>query len=164
MKKVTIFLITIYLILSVVVTVCLLSYNKYNAVDLLDKIIVTSKKINEKGNKLIIVNKDNKYEVGDVIYYYNPYSSNLSVARSKITLIEPVNDTEKTIMIDEDKYLSSEYVIGSSATEVSILGSIFDVLTSRIGYLLLIIFQVFLLLLYSIVKIIKISRVKHNEK
>ena len=88
MKKVTIFLVSIYLILSLIITDCLLSYNKINVVEIFGKVIVTSSEIKESGNDLIIINKKSNYEVGDEIYYYDSYSSSLKVSRSKISLIE----------------------------------------------------------------------------
>ena len=164
MKKVTIFLIGIYLVLSLIITTCLLTYNKYNLTEMIDKVVVTSNKMGEKGSNLIIVDKKSDYKVGDEIYYYDSYSSSLRVSKSEVLNIEEITETENTLTLANNKYLSSEYVIGKSVKVIPVLGSLFDVLTSRVGYLLIIILPVFLLVLYSIMKLVKIVKVKNNEK
>ena len=160
MKKVVLnIFIFLYFILAVLTTYCLLSYNKFNTVELKDKYLLSSNKYltDFDSSSLLVVTKDSSYEVGEDVYYYDVNGSVVTVKMDKIKNIEKVNDEESTIVLANDLTLSSENALGkkSKTTTYAFIGAIFSLLTSRWGYLFIIIFPMLIAFIYEIYAIIK---------
>lgn len=155
------FLIIIYAIIAIFVTVCLISYNDYGVTQFgkTSLVIVDSKEFEPDYNKndLVIVNNDEKVQVGDKVFFYNTYENDNSVSIAKITNSEKITDSETTYTIDGEKALSSEYVIGKvdSTTTIPVLGLILSILESKWGYLFLIVLPSLLAFLYEILEVVK---------
>ena len=160
MKKVVLnIFIFLYFILAVLTTYCLLSYNKFGTVELKDKYLLSSNKYltDFDSSSLLVVTKDSSYEVGEDVFYYDVNGSVVTVKMDKIKNIEKVNDEESTIVLANDLTLSSENVLGkkSKTTTYAFIGAIFSLLTSRWGYLFIIIFPMLIAFIYEIYAIIK---------
>jgi len=165
MKKIVLSVIlSIYFIISLFVTICLLSKNQYNATELFNKVVITSNDIDDKTGKLILINKEKDYKINDEIFYYDSYVPSLKVDSSSIVSIEKITERENTLTLKNGRYLSSEFVIGKSFIQIPLIGYIIDIMSSKIGYLLLVILPILSTLIYGIIKIIKINKGRNNEK
>lgn len=159
MKKIAInILIIIYFLVALLITYFLLSYNKYNTVEINNKYILTLKEDNEKYKKsdLLIISKENELENNDYVFYYDTYASNVIVKYEKIAKVEKINEGEQEVILDNELVLSSENILGKEKNTVSyhLLGTIFNILTSKWGYLLIIIFPMLIAFVYEIYSII----------
>jgi len=95
MKKIVLSVIlSIYFIISLFVTICLLSKNQYNATELFNKVVITSNDIDDKTGKLILINKEKDYKINDEIFYYDSYVPSLKVDSSSIVSIEKITERE----------------------------------------------------------------------
>ena len=167
-------LVTVYLIIAVFLTACLLTYNDYKISIFGDRslIIVDNNEFEpdyKKGTLLIIQkNANDDIKEGDSIFFYNHYKSQVSVSYSKVTKTEKITDTETTYTITGDQPISSEYVIGKAATTKSIegIGSIMKFMESRIGFILVIVFPIAVLFIYEIYVVVKeiVRPEKEEEK
>lgn len=160
MKKVVLnIFIFLYFILTVITTYCLLSYNKFNTVEFKDKYLLSANKYltDFDGTSLLVVTKDSNYEIGEDVLYYDVNGNIVTVKMNKIKNIEKVNEKESTIVLENDLTLSSENVLGkkSKTTTYAFIGAIFSLLTSRWGYLFIIIFPMLVAFIYEIFAIVK---------
>ena len=133
MKKVVInILIILYFLVAVIVTYLLLSYNKYNIVE-------------------------TDYNKGDYVFYYDTYAAKVTVKYAKIENVKTINDDEKEIQLENDLILSSENILGKkqNTTTYKTLGAVFNTLTSKWGYLFIIIFPMLIAFVYEIYAIFK---------
>lgn len=167
MKKITLYLLgIIYIILTAVITVFLLSKNEYNLTEINDNTYYVVTNDNKKYNKgdllLINHNNSNKISKGKYIFYYNTYTKKMQVDIAKIKETEIISETETTYLLDNDAYISSEYVIGSTdlVKVVPIVGYLIMILESTWGYLIFIVLPLFIMFLYEIHSIIKETRKK----
>ena len=62
------------------------------------------------------------------------------IAKDKVASIEEVNESEKTVTLENSKKYSKDYVIGKVSNMIKIpgLGYLFMLLTSKIGYLVIV--------------------------
>lgn len=117
---------------------------------------------------LAIVSSDYKIEVDDEIFFYNAYEKNIHPTVAKIVAEEVINEKESTYSLDNDKQISSQFVIGKveDSTKIPVVGSIMKILQSKWGFLFLIVLPVliaFIYELYSIVIEVKMSKEKDVE-
>lgn len=160
--------IILYVVIAIFVTICLLSYNKYRVSELGEYtlVIVDSNKLEPdfKKGDLVIVDGNNKIEVGDKVFFYNTYSKNISVSVAQILEEEVITEDESTYTLEGDKTLSSEYVIGSSesVTKIPNLGTILGILESKWGFLILVVFPSLLAFLYEIWEVV--TEIKESSK
>lgn len=171
MKKVIVdILVTIYAIIAVATTICLLSYNEYKVSEFGDYslIIIPNNEISSdfKTGNLVIVNGSakNKYSAGDKVFFYNAKDNSMDITLGEIQDTEVISSKETTYTIEGDYSLSSEYVIGkaSGSTIIPVVGGILGVLESRWGFLFLIVFPSLLAFIYEIVSVI--SDARKNKK
>lgn len=160
MKKVVInILIILYFLVAVIVTYSLLSYNKYNIVEADNKYVLTLKEKNPdfKKSDLLVVEKSNDYKKGDYVFYYDTYAAKVTVKYAKIENVKTINDDEKEIQLENDLILSSENILGKkqNTTTYKTLGAVFNTLTSKWGYLFIIIFPMLIAFVYEIYAIFK---------
>lgn len=165
MKKVVInILIILYFLVALSVTYFLLSYNKYNIVETNNKYMLTLKEKNNdfKKSDLIIIKKSKNFKKNDYVFYYDTYASITTVKYAKIENVETINEDEQEIKLENDLILSSENVLGKKqdATSYKTLGEIFNVLTSKWGYLFIIIFPMLIAFVYELYAIIKVIKKK----
>ena len=147
--------VVVYIIVTVFVTACLLSYNDYDVSKFGDtSFIIADKDFSKfKKNDLIIVSKkslDNAKN-GDQVLYYKKSDDNEVISVSKIKEINKISEKETAYDLEDESRLSSKYIIGtvSDAKAFSVFGNILNVLESKWGYLLIIIFPIFLAFFYE---------------
>lgn len=165
MKKIILnIFIVVFFIITFLITYCLLSYNKYNITEFKNEtLLIADKGLDEyeKGS-LLIVEKVKDYSKGDKVFYYDTYESKVNVKIKKVEKVEIINEKEKTIVLEGDISISSDYVFGTtkSTKDYKFIGTIFSILTSKWGYLIIIIFPVLIAFIYEIYEIIKEIRRK----
>lgn len=169
-KIVRTILIGIWLVAAIFVTVCLISYNDYG-IAVINKhsfLVIDNDEMEPDYNKndLIIVKreKDANIDVGEKVFFYNgsnatEYLINLGEVTNKVE----VTSTETTFDIDE-KPTSGEYVIGSGedATVIPNIGLVYGVLTSRWGFMFLVILPTLFGIVYEVILIVE--EAKKNKK
>lgn len=100
-------------------------------------------------DSLLLVNSDiNNVKVNNEIIFYNTYKLRTKDI-SKVISIKNINKKEKTFKLSNDKYLSSGDLIGrvKDVIELSFLNILFALFTSKIGYLVLVIFPILFLVI-----------------
>ena len=163
--------VTLYLIVAIFLTICLLSYNDYKISVIGDKSLIIleddSLAPTYKKGSLLIVEKNNNddIKVNDEIFFYNTYKNQVVVNKSKVDKTQKITDTETTYTINKKYEISSEYVIGKADTTKVIenFGSVLVFLESKWGFLLVIVFPLSLLFVYEIYAIIKEIRYPEDE-
>lgn len=160
--------VVVYIIVTVFVTACLLSYNDYDVSTFGDtSFIIADKDFSKfKKNDLIIVSKkslDNAKN-GDQVLYYKKSDDNEVISVSKIKEINKISEKETAYDLEDESRLSSKYIIGtvSDTKAFSVFGNILNVLESKWGYLLIIIFPIFLAFFYEIYAISKELKLRKN--
>ena len=166
-------LLTVYLLVAVFLTACLLTYNDYKISVFGDKSLIIVKnddfEPNYKKGTLLIVkkNKNDDIKVNDEIFFYNTYKNQIVVSFSKVLKTEKITDTQTTYTITGNYDLSSDYVIGKTDTTKVIngVGGVMAFLESRWGFLLMIVFPISVIFLYEIYAVVKeITRPDEEEK
>ena len=86
----------------------------------------------------------------------------MKVDMAKIVEVEKISDKETTYLLDNDAYISSEYVIGSTdmVKVIPVLGYFVLTLESTWGYLLFIVLPLFLMFVFEIYSIVREVREK----
>ena len=160
---------TIYFIIAIFVTICLLNFNDYRITVFGNKSLLLIKDDlgdNYKKNDLLVVTKDDGSSVreGDSIFFYNAslnYTVNYAVVRSTE---EHANGTY-TFKIDGNHNVYTDYYIGKDTKVFRGLGGVLRVLESKWGFLLLIILPTMMAVIYEIYMIIiEIIEIKNEVK
>ncbi len=169
MKKIisnTIF--TLYIIIAVFVTICLLSYNDYKVSVFGDTsfIIVSDNKLEPVFNKgdLVIIGNDEEIEVNDQVLYYNTYNEQIKVRLGTVTDVKK-EASETDYSIDGVDY-SSKLIIGkvSNAKFMKNAGTVLGIFESKWGFLFLIVLPALLAFVNQIIVVISgIKETKGNE-
>lgn len=144
-KKVINVFIIIYIIISIIATLFLLSYNDSLIARYKNYAIVPMKHSYNKLNKgsLVIVKNNNKFSLEDNVYYFDNTSK---IKEGKIETIE-----DDALMVNGEVVLKEEVVGKTSKTfTIPLLGFLVMLLTSKIGYLVFIILPVLLIFIYEI--------------
>ncbi len=144
MKKIVLnIFIGVYLITTILITYVLLSYNKYNIAEFNNSYLFADK------SNLVVVYKDSSINNDDNIYYYGN--------NGKVKIGKVVNISDGIYTLDNEYTLDKDNILGSKDNSKSycILGSIYNVLTSKWGYLFIIIFPMLIAFVYEIYEIIK---------
>lgn len=166
MKKICDFVknvvITVYILMIIFVTICLLSYNDYKVtvfgnttlVPIIDKDLEPDYTVGD----LVIINKNDFSEIslGDTVFFFRTIGGETTINYAAVTGIEPVTEKEVTITVEGGYKFSSSYFIGKSetATVIPILGRILSILESKWGFLFLGVFPSLIAFLYTIYSII----------
>lgn len=149
-----------YILIVIVVTVCLLNYNKYGVTEIGDYtfVIVKDETLNptyQKGDLLVVEKKDNDTIMkDDYIFFYeqDKVEKTVIINLAKVLNTRKVTDRETTFTIEGNYEYSSEYVIGAMKdTKVyHKLGGILSILESRWVFLLFIILPILFIFLYEL--------------
>ena len=149
MKKVISNLIfIIYLIIAILITVCLLSYNDYKITEFgkTSLIIISDKKMQpdfNKGDLVIVEKSEDDIKAGEKAFYYDTYTKQIKVKLGTIEDVNKESESQITYVVDDGEHMiSSEYVIGSAETAKVMpkVGTILKIVESKWGFLFLIIF------------------------
>lgn len=159
---------TVYIIIAVFVTICLLSYNEFRVTDFGNcaLVIVSDNNLEPdyaKGD-LIIINKNDEILTGEKAFFYDTYNRKIEVRLGNVIEREKVTDTEITYTFEGEKKVSSEYVLGTSTTTevIPVAGTILGILESKWGFLFLIVLPALLAFLYQITVVV--SELKDDGK
>ena len=167
------FVITVYILLIIFVTICLLSFNDYKVTVLGDNtlipIIDEDLEPNYTVGDLVIVNKGrlSAVESGDEIFFYRTVSGETTIHFATVTKAERVTDTEFTYTVEGDYMFSSSNYIGEvkDATVIPYAGKVLSVLQSKWGFLFLGVFPALVAFLYTLYNVfVEIKEVKEAEK
>lgn len=162
--------IVLYAIIAITVTICLLSYNKYRITEFGDYslIIIDNDELSPEFKKgdLVIVDGSKKPKVGDKIFFYNTHKKDISVSIAEIIEEEVFIEEETTYILEGEKVMSREYIIGKTdgVIKIGLLGTILGILESKWGFLILIVFPLLFAFLYEIAEIITELRNSKKQK
>lgn len=159
-------IIIVYAIFAIFLTVCLLSYNDYKVTEFgnYTLVIIDSNDIKgsfEKGS-LVIVDTDEKPEIGEKAFFYNTSNKN-EISLAEVKNKETISEIETTYTFAGDKLVSTAHMIGSTehATEIPYLGTVLGIAASKWGYLFLVVLPTLLAFLYEITKVVE--DIKNNK-
>ena len=165
-------LIIIWLVVALFVTICLLSYNEFKVTEFgnTSLLIMDSDEMEPEyleGDLLIVKrNSDNKIDVGDKVFYYNSaMDSSVLVYHGNIEAKKQVSHNEVTYTIDGNK-VSSKYIVGKtdSVKVYHSVGKILGVLTSKWGFMFIVIFPTLFAVIYEILMIVETARAKDDDE
>lgn len=162
-------IIALYILVSAIVTTFLLHFNDYRVSVFGDNSIILSDGSIDgySDGSLLIVEKDlDDISKGDKIFFYNTYDKDVSIELETVMGIDDITGSEKTFLLSNGKYLSSEYIIGNvDDTEViGLVGYMLGLLESKWGFLFIIILPMLLLLMYEISMLIRIMKPDRKKK
>lgn len=158
----------------IVLTSFLLSKNKYGYTQFGDYTLDHVSLFDENNIKdvkrgdLLVIKNSNDIKVGDVIYYYSVYNDTYVIKSSPVLEIRN-DDYSYLYTVDDNGPISivGTRVLGKYANTYAHIGSILDVLESRLGFLfgvLLPIMVVFIFQVYEFVMIIRYERVELDDE
>lgn len=164
------FIIIIYVI---VITTFLLFRNKYGYTEVGNTTFVPLKidtaeyiKDGKEGNLLVVKNTPNLKE-GDLIYYYTTEDERYVVKSDYIKSIFNGDGNKLYTLNDEaGSTVVSTRVLGKYANQYSGFGTIFSILTSKFGFLLLVLLPImciFIYQLYSLIMVLKYEKVEFSS-
>lgn len=161
------FLIIIYVI---VITTFLLFRNKYGYTEVGNTTFVPLKidtaeyiKDGKEGN-LLVVKRTSNLKEGDLIYYYTTEEERYIVKSDYIKSVFNGDGNKLYTLNDEaGSTVVSSRVLGKYANQYSGFGTIFSLLTSKFGFLLLVLLPImciFIYQLYSLIMVLKYEKVE----
>lgn len=153
-------LIILYAVIAIFVTVCLLSLNDYQVTEFgnYSLIIIDSNEIKGdfKKGSLVIIDKDNKPEIGDKAFFYDVLG-NKEITLAEVKNKQEYRNSETTYTFEGDYLVSGNSLAGSAkdAIEIPHAGTILAILESKWGYLFLVVLISLLAFLYEITRAIE---------
>lgn len=133
-------LVCVYLSFVVILSLYLFMYSRFGTSSVGKYVVFNAENIKSFSNGSLVVSKHEEKElnIDDSILFYNVYSTKKGVLEQKIVSKEKINEKEITYGLDNNKFVSSSYVIGSvsKSNAIPLLGHIFKVLSSSFGYLI----------------------------
>ena len=158
----------VWFTIAIFVTICLLSYNEFKVTTFgkYSLIIIDSDEMEPKyleGDLLVVKkNSNNKIEVGDMVFYYNSMmNSSVMIFMDEVQAKEDITKTETTFTLDNVP-VSSAFVIGKTETTKAYhkLGAILGILSSKWGFMFLVILPTLFAIMYEIMMLRELSRKK----
>ncbi len=152
--------IILYAVIAIFVTVCLLSLNDYQVTEFgnYSLIIIDSNDIKGdfKKGSLVIVDKDNKPEIGDKAFFYDVLG-NKEITLAEVKNKQEYRNSETTYTFEGDYLVSGNSLAGSAkdAVEIPHAGTILSILESKWGYLFLVVLISLLAFLYEITRAVE---------
>lgn len=172
MKKVIGNIFTIIIvILIMIMSVLLLSYNEFRVTEIGNKtlLILDEDMMNYKAGSLLVVEKKSSdtYKSGDYVFYYDT-----SKAKAKTVLAPIIDeyqkvDDEVSYIVGDDYVLNDVYIIGKkdNVKEYKNLGKVLGVLESKWGNLFLVVVPAFILFVYEVFNLFyEIKKAKMKKK
>jgi len=165
--------VTVYILLIIFVTICLLSYNDYKVTvfgkNTLIPIIDEDLEPDYFVGDLVIAKRGSlaRVKAGDEILFYRTVSGITTINYAKVTKAERVTDTEFTYTVEGDHRFSSTYYIGNTkdATVIPGAGKVLSILQSKWGFLFLGVFPSLVAFLYTLHNVVtEVQEVKEAER
>ncbi len=147
MKKLYNVLIVIYVIIAIVTTVSLFTYNKYNISQIgTKKLLKLDKQVADykKGN-LLIINTKKDYNSGDNVFYCRIKNNKCDINYGNITTSMGGNPTINNEEVSKKLILGTDEKI----KVIPVLGSIMGLLESRWIYLLFVVLPILVAFIYE---------------
>ena len=134
-------LIGIFVFFVIINTVLLFTFNRFSNSVLFGKTIIGLKEdlLNYKKGSLIILKKGD-VKIGDEILFYDTKNSKNFVNSERVMKVL----NKDTFVIRDNEYVSIDYIIGKvdDALVIPFIGYLYNIFTSKIGYLLSVIFPI----------------------
>lgn len=169
MKKIINTLVIIYVCITIPVTIFLINYNDYNITVLGEKTFVIPKndllKEFKKTELLVLKNDISDIKIGDKIFYYDTYYSPVQIKYEKVSAID--SETNTYVIGSDSKYIEKRDIITNQKNLkcYPLIGLFVSILTSKWGYLLLIILPILVLFSMEVYLLTReIKRVHKYEK
>ena len=147
-----------YLVLAVFAIACLVKRNSYGMPQFGNHTLIAIDGDNDyfKNGDLVIIEKPANKDVklNDVVFFYKVQFRENTVNVGTIVSKEVVNENETTFSVNGTSF-SSEHLIGKidGSSKIAKIGSVLKVLTSRWGFLFLIILPLFILFMWELLAI-----------
>ena len=166
-------LLTIWIIIAIASTICLLFLNEHRVSEFGDTsmFVVDNKSISKYGfNKydMVIISKEPEetYKKGDLVFfYYNNRDIGSYINLAEITSTEVLNNTQDNYYFG-DVVVSYGNLIGGAngAVKISKLGLLYNIVSSRWGFLFLIILPTIYLVVYEIYRIVVVVKKEYKKE
>jgi hypothetical protein len=156
-------LLFLYFIVAIFLIASLLSFNEYNITVFGKTSFVVPQDDSlepefSRGDLLLIKRNDiADISEGDRIFFYETYSNDVTINIGTVDGIREVNANETTFTLVGEYDLSSQHLIGKVDTVnvYSGMGTVFEILQSRYGFLFLIILPIFVSFMYGIYALVR---------
>ena len=175
MKKIVNFfkgiIISVWLLIAIVTTICLISYNDYSVSEVGDySIFVVDNERLEPDfleDDIVIVKKtsENKYKEGDLAFFYldNP-ADEVFINYGKITKIESVDHAEDSYYFGSEVVTHSKMIgLANGSIVYHKWGKLLSIFESRWGFMFLVILPTLFALVYEIYAIIEEAKEAKRE-
>lgn len=142
-------LLFIYILVVILATIVLFTYNKFSSSSFGDTIITyLDRNISNyhKGDLLIVTNKNIKK--GDKIIYYNTDKGKNILSFDKVKKIIKTNKNETTYVINDNVFVSSSYVLGNNVVSIGLIGYLYLFFTNTLGYFISVIIPILCICIY----------------
>ena len=155
-EKLKSFVFGIYIVIAVILTLLLLSYNDFKVSQIGNYTLlkITDSELAPEFNKgeLVIVNKDDEVLTGRKAFFYDTVNERIEIRLATIEEAERVSSSDITYTLEGDRKISSQYVLGpaNTADRIPYLGTVLSVLESKWGFLFLIVFPALVLVVNQI--------------
>ena len=163
-------LIILYVIIAIITTILLLSFNKYRVSVFGDYsiVIVDNNELEPSFSKgdMVIVKSSSLYKLGESIFFYNVVERKVEVTLANIEKVEEVTDGMSAYEIPGGSLVSHDEVIGST-NNVKVfhhIGTFVKAIESKYGYLLLIVIPSGAALLYEIYNLVVVRKEEIEEE
>lgn len=160
----------IIIVYVILMTSILLSKNKYGYTQFGNYTLCKIDLINERGidgvevGDLLLVKNSNKINKGDVIYYYVVYNETYVVQSAPVINIE--SDKYSAVYTIDDNgplTIASSRVLGKDKAIYHNLGSILNIVESKLGFLFLVLLPILVIFIYQIYELVMIFRYEQVE-
>jgi hypothetical protein len=166
-------LLTIWIVIAIASTICLLFLNEHRVSEFGDTsmFVVDNKSISKYGfNKydMVFVSKqpEDTYKKGDLVFfYYNNRDIGSYVNLAEITSIDVLKNTQDNYYFG-DVVVSYGNIIGAAngAMKLGGIGFIYNIISSRWGFLFLIILPTIYLVVYEIYRIVVVVKREYQKE
>jgi hypothetical protein len=145
-------LLIVYIFLMIIATFWLFTFNEFSSSSFAGLTTTNVQKTmgGLKQGSLIFVKKSDNIKIGNKIIYYDTIRGKNLLNTTVVKDVLITNKTEKTYVIKNHLFLSDEYVIGkaSDVKVIPYLGYLYGLLTSKVGYLIVVILPIIIYLVY----------------
>ena len=156
----------IIIIYVIAMTAFILSKNKYGYTQFGDYVISTVSLLDERNNTnltkgdLLVVKKTNDIGKGDLIYYFAVYNDRYIINSNIVTEVKNDDYSSLYTIKDEDGVytISSARVLGKYTHVYNNLGTVINVLESRLGFLFLVLLPIMIIFIYQVYEFVVILR------
>ncbi len=160
LKRIFQVILFIYFVIAIFAIICLVKRNEYGLPQFGDTtlVVIDGDDMNEyyKDGDLIVIKKpqNSDVKVNDVVFFYDVQFKRNTINIATIVSKDVINDNETTYHVKGTSF-SSSYLVGKvdGSIKYAKVGGILSVLTSRWGFLFLIILPLFILFMWELLAI-----------